>query len=313
MLLSRAEMTFDFGGARLDCGRDQALLGWMMNQFLYGEVTGIQCGHWLYDAPDLDAARFFARQAVEEFQHVDNFLRILELLHEKPAQAHGMVRFLTSGMMPATFEEHVCLEMAQGEGFVLLALYALIDTLKLDGERGADGAGIREILLRAVKQEERHVAFGERRTQAALAQAKLRGLLRLQLLGLSLVSMWGVLRLGAFMRDRLPREHEVLKQLPEFLAFTQVCAEQRLLRMGVLAKPLKDTGALERALALAVAYGGGLLLSAGRFVRRLWPFGGRTRVTDTYLSDPELATRMLSARAGRRPASEDDEDAAAVA
>ena len=67
MLLSRDEMTFDWGGARLHPERDRAVLGWVMNQFLYGEVTGIQCGHWLYDAPDLDAARFFARQAVEEF------------------------------------------------------------------------------------------------------------------------------------------------------------------------------------------------------------------------------------------------------
>ena len=71
MLLSREEMTFDFQGARLEPVRDRELLGWVMNQFLYGEVTGIQCGHWLYEAPDLDAARFFARQAVEEFQPIE--------------------------------------------------------------------------------------------------------------------------------------------------------------------------------------------------------------------------------------------------
>src|SRR5437660_12647814 len=108
MLLSREEMTFDFRGAKLDPIRDRDVLGWMMSQFLYGEVTGIQCGHWLYEAPDLEAARFFSRQAVEEFQHVENFVRILSLLGEKPARANGMVRFLTSGMMPSTFEEHVC-------------------------------------------------------------------------------------------------------------------------------------------------------------------------------------------------------------
>ena len=135
MLLTREEMTYDFGGARLDPHRDRALLAWMMNQFLYGEVTGIQCGHWLYDAPDLEAARFFSRQAVEEFQHVDNFLRILSLLGAPPARVHGMVRFLTSGMMPGPFEEHVCLEMALGEGFVLMALYGVIDTL---GPRGGN-------------------------------------------------------------------------------------------------------------------------------------------------------------------------------
>ena len=42
MLLSREEMTFDFGGAKLDPTRDRELLEWMFNQFLYGEITGIQ-------------------------------------------------------------------------------------------------------------------------------------------------------------------------------------------------------------------------------------------------------------------------------
>src|SRR5438067_7249609 len=209
MLLTREEMTFDFGGARLDPVRDRQLLGWMMNQFLYGEVTGIQCGHWLYDAPDLQAARFFSRQAVEEFQNVENFLRILEHLGESPATAHPMVRFLTSGMMPSTFEEHVCLEMALGEGLVLMALYGVIDTIAHEG--------IRTILQRAVKQEERHVDFGERRTMAAIRS---RPSLRRRLLGLSLVSLWGVRRLGAFMRSRLPADHQVLSRLPAFLEFT---------------------------------------------------------------------------------------------
>ena len=34
----------------------------MFNQFLYGEVTGIQIGHWLYDAPDVDAAKFLCEE-----------------------------------------------------------------------------------------------------------------------------------------------------------------------------------------------------------------------------------------------------------
>src|SRR5256885_8395634 len=189
MLLSREEMTFDWSGARLHVAHDRAVLGWVMNQFLYGEVTGIQCGHWLYAAPDLDAARFFARQAVEEVQHVDNFLRILDLLGEKPAAPHRGVRFLSTGMMPSNFEEHVCLEMALGEGFVLMALYAVIDTIDHDE--------IREILERAVRQEERHVDFGERRTREAVAR---RPGLRRPLLGLSLVSTWAVRRLARFLR-----------------------------------------------------------------------------------------------------------------
>ena len=79
MLLSRAEMTFDFKGATLDPVRDRELIEWMLNQFLYGEMTGIQVGHWLYQAPDVDSAKFLARQSLEEMQHVDNFLRIMAM------------------------------------------------------------------------------------------------------------------------------------------------------------------------------------------------------------------------------------------
>jgi hypothetical protein len=302
MLLTRAEMTFDFGSARLDPQADKAWLGWVMNQFLYGEVTGIQCGHWLFEAPDLEAARFFSKQAIEEFQHVENFVRILELLGEKPAAVHPLVRFLTTGMMPDSFEEHVCLEMAQGEGFVLLALYALIDTLPQEGAPGtpaAAGAAIREILLRAVKQEERHVAFGERRTQALLAGGARPGL-RARLLGLSLVSLWGVERLGGFMRTRLPQGNPVLAQLPAFLAFTRRCAETRLLRMGVLERPLAETSALAKAWALFAAYPLSLALGLLRLPLRLLPRGldpfANRRLTETYLGDPGLDARGRAAR-----------------
>lgn len=271
MLLSREEMTFDWGGARLDPVRDRAVLGWMMNQFLYGEVTGIQCGHWLYAAPDLDAARFFARQAVEEFQHVDNFLRILDLLGEKPAPPHPLVRFLSTGMMPHTFEEHVCLEMAMGEGFVLLALYGVIDTI--------DHGGIRAILVRAVRQEERHVEFGERRTAQAVRR---RPALRQRLLGLSLVSTWAVRRLGRFLQRKLPPDHPVLARLPEFLEFAVDCGQLRLRRMGIFEGTAADLSPLRKAAAVAYACGAGL----AALPLRLLP---RRRLTETYLRDPAVA------------------------
>jgi hypothetical protein len=271
MLLSREEMTFDWGGARLDPARDSAVLGWMMNQFLYGEVTGIQCGHWLYAAPDLDAARFFARQAVEEFQHVDNFLRILDLLGEKPAAPHRLVRFLSTGMMPATFEEHVCLEMAMGEGFVLMALYGVIDTI--------DHEGIRKILARAVRQEERHVDFGERRTALAV---RWRPALRRRLLGLSLVSTWAVRRLGRFLQRRLPADHPVLARLPEFLEFAVDCGQLRLRRMGIVEGAVADLSPLRKAAAVVEAFGSSL----AALPLRLLP---RRRLTDTYLRDPAVA------------------------
>ena len=281
MLLTREEMTFEFKGGKLDPVRDREMLEWMFNQFLYGEVTGIQVGHWLYDAPDFEAAKFLARQSLEEMQHVDNFLRIMTMLGCQPKPAHGAVRFLATGMMGGSWAEHVALEMAQGEGFVLMAFYAMIDSL--DHKPSVD------ILRRAVKQEERHVEFGEQQTMKAIEG---KSWLRRRLLGLSLVSMWGVTRLAGFMQKRLPADHEVLTRMPEFLALSNRCAETRLRRMGVLDRPLAELGRARRAALIAEAYGGKLLGGLGSVVTgvlRLLPFWPkRKRLTDTYLSDPHV-------------------------
>src|SRR3954470_18224938 len=115
MLLSRQEMTFDFGGARLVASRDRQILGWIFNQFLYGEVSGIQCGHWLYRAPTLNAASFLAKQASEELSHVRRISRVLSLLGERPEKAQWAIRVLATGMMGRSWGEHVALEMALGE------------------------------------------------------------------------------------------------------------------------------------------------------------------------------------------------------
>jgi bacterioferritin (cytochrome b1) len=288
MLLTREEMSFDFGGAKLDPVRDRELLEWMFNQFLYGEVTGIQVGHWLYDAPDMEAAKFLARQSLEEMQHVDNFLRIMTMLGCQPKPAHPVVRFLATGMMGGSWAEHVALEMAQGEGFVLQAFYAVIDTL--DHKPSVD------ILRRAVKQEERHVEFGELQTRKAIEG---RGWQRRRLLGLSLVSMWGVRRLARFMGKRLPKDHPVLRHLPAFLAHANRCAELRLRRIGVLDRPLEQVSGARRAALVIEAYGGkalGGLLSLATLPLRLLPiWPKKKRLTDTYLRDAHVTGYQLPA------------------
>jgi len=282
MLLTREEMTFDFAGAKLDPTRDHELLEWMLNQFLYGEVTGIQVGHWLYDAPDMEAAKFLARQSLEEMQHVDNFLRIMAMLGCQPKKAHGAVRFLATGMMGGSWAEHVALEMAQGEGFVLQAFYAVIDTL--DHKPSVD------ILKRAVKQEERHVEFGEAQTMKAIEG---KPWLRRRLLGLSLVSMWAIARLANFMKSRVPPDHVVLSHLPAFLAHANRCAEMRLVRIGVLDRPLAELGGVKRAALVAEAYGGkalgglGSLLLTPLKILPFWP--KKKRLTDTYLLDAHVS------------------------
>lgn len=286
MLLTREEMTFDFGGEKLHPVRDKDVLAWATHQFLYGEMTGIQIGHWLYQAPDLEAARFLSRQAVEEFQHVGNFLRILSILGAKPEPAHPVVRFLATGAMPDTWEEHVAMEMAIGEGLVLQAFYALVDTV--------DHEEIVAILKRGVRQEERHVDFGEKRTMKAI-QGK--PWLRRRLLGQALVTLFAVGRLESAMKKRLPMEHPVLRSLPEFVRFALSRMELRMLRMGLLDRPLDEISASERALLVAGAYAGKTAATAKHrlFIEPLRKVGlfREKRLTDTYLDDPLVKDGLL--------------------
>jgi hypothetical protein len=276
MLLSRSEMRFDFGGARLDPIADRAVLRWMLSQFLYGEVTGVQVGHWLHAAPDLESARFLARQAVEELQHVGNFLKIMQLLDVTPEPAHPVLRFLATGMMGDDWAEHVALEMATGEGFVLTAFYALIDTLD---QREAVG-----IMERAVRQEEGHVTFGEQRCMRLIAE---KPELREQLLGANLIWMWGVRQLSNYIDKHLPREHPVLSQVKPFLQHALRCSELRLVRMGMCERPLSELSRAEHARFLFAALRGKVVNGASRFWRR------PVRLTDRYLSDPYLK-RLLT-------------------
>ncbi len=262
-------MTFDFGEARFEVERDRDLLVWIFSQFLYGEVTGIQVGHWLYRAPTLDAANFLARQAVEELSHVDRFRDILRHLGGAPVPAHRAVRFLSSGMMGDDWAEHVCLEMALGEGYVLTVLYGLIDTIEHEE--------IRAILRRATKQEERHVAFGESETLKALTA---RPRLRRRLTGLSLWSLFGVSALARAVEARREREHPVLKCFPEFLRHVRSTTELRLARLGLLEGPVARIPFVARWSKMMAS-------AAGHGVRRIWP--SRVRLlTRTYLSDERL-------------------------
>jgi hypothetical protein len=286
MLLTRAEMTLDFHGAKLRPEQDRELLQWMCNQFLYGEVTGIQVGQWIYDAPDLESARFLAKQAIEEFQHVGNFLRIMHMLGLTPGEAHPIVRGLATGMMADGWAEHVALEMATGEGFVLMAFYAVIDTL--------DHPESVAILERAVRQEESHVDFGEQQTMRLIAGNPA---LARRLLGLTLVWRFGVEQLSRFMQKRLP-EQPVLERLPEFLALALACNEARLLRMGLCDRPLAELSIARKSALIAEAYAGKTAFGLAKLARA--PFalvpglGGKKRLTETYLDDPAVRAALSS-------------------
>ncbi|HEY1909075.1 MAG TPA: ferritin-like domain-containing protein [Myxococcaceae bacterium] len=267
MRVSREEMRFDFGGARFRLPRDRELLGWIVDQFLYGEVTGIQVGHWLYAAPSLEAATFFARQASEELAHVRVFLRIHALLGTKPGPAHPVIRFLSTGAMGTDYAEHVATEMAVGEGLVLAVFQALIDTV--------EAPEVVRLLEAAARQEERHVAFGETETTRLLAE---RPGLADDLLGANLLSLLTLPRLARFIQRRLGTDHEVLRHTEAFLQHVVRLTEVRLQRLGILRGSLRDLGWARR----------GWLVTRAYVRHQLNRLRRPRRLTDTYLSDPLL-------------------------
>jgi hypothetical protein len=281
VLLTREEMTFDFGGARFDPEADRAVLGWLLNQFLYGEVAANQIGEWLYEAPDLESARFLARQAVEELQHVDSFIRIMALLRTEPGPAHPIVRFMVTGLKATSWPEHVALIMAAGEGMVLMVFYALMDTL--DHQQAV------EILRRAARQEERHVDFGERQTMRVLDG---RLALKRRLLGLNIASLWAVRRLGGSMERRFATSlSAVMRQLPAFARAVASTHELRLRRMGLLDRSLAEMPVWRQIALVAEAHAGKLFGRAARLLAtplRALGVLPRRRLTDVYLADPAL-------------------------
>jgi hypothetical protein len=269
-------MTFDFGGARFDLERDRKVLGWVFSQFLYGEVTGVQVGHWLEVAPDFDAAQFLARQANEEMAHVKLFLRVLGELGEQPQPPHRALKFLATDFAGATFDEHCALEMALGEGFVLCVIYALIDTIPVDE--------VRRLLIGLSRQEEGHVGFGEEQTRRAVQEEPR---LARHLLGLALVSLLGVGAIARYSAKRFA-DHPVLREAPSFLKHTERVTELRLRRMDVLDRPLSSLGRAERATLVAAA-------SARRYGRALNPLRRKPApLTKTYLKDPGIRARLSS-------------------
>ena len=98
--------------------------------------------------------------------------------------------------------------MAQGEGFVLLIFYGLIDTI--------DHPEIHKLFSHAAPQEEEHCAFGERETMKAVAANPK---LRRHLLGINLAGLSIARRFAHKLARFIPFDpgHPVLKRFPDFI------------------------------------------------------------------------------------------------
>lgn len=272
MLLSREEREFDFGAARFDLENptDRRLLGWIFNQFLYGEITGIQCGYWLYNAPTLIAAQFLARQATEELSHVKRFLKILELIGENPAPPHRAIRFMATGMMGGSWGEHVTMEMALGEGLVLTLFYAMEQTIS--------DPQVQKLITSALKEEESHVAFGERESQAWLEEHP--GDRKL-FLGQVLLQWWAMKVIKRFVLRKLIQisgsEHPVFRQFSEFYDHVIRVLETQVELLGISPFPLREMGVFEKVTLVGT-------LPVRKFLSKLRK--RQKKLTTSYLEDP---------------------------
>lgn len=268
MLIPRERLQFDLKGAKFDLSdpKDKDFLGWVFNQFLYGEITGIQCGYWLYRAPSLKAASFLAKQASEELSHVKRFSRILKLIGVSPSPPHPAIRFLSTGMMGGSWGEHVTLEMALGEGLVLDVFYVLSQAVP---------ENLQKILESAISEEETHVSFGEKE---AIQWLKSHPTDRNAFLGMTLIQRKFLTLLKRYVGKKSKEfpNHPVLSQVEPFFDQLIQNYEDRIQKIGLSSVSLQRISLLRQ----------GFLMSSVFFYKIRWKFKKKKLLTSTYLKDP---------------------------
>ena len=176
--------SFDFGGARFDFDAepDREILRFVLSQALFGEATGVYCGRSLYAAETLEAAQFYVKQARQELSHLQLFADIFRTLGLSPEPPHWVIRVLAAHN--DYYPLKVLMEHALGEGMVLdIFRDVLLQTLP---EHDPRSASIQKKLRVVCKEEEEHVAWGEKETRRLLAEnpslgPAFYGLLELQL------------------------------------------------------------------------------------------------------------------------------------
>lgn len=214
-------MAYDFQGATLDMNdpKDRELLRFILSQALYGEATGVYCGKSLYAAVSLEAARFYLRQARQELNHLELFAEIFRKLELTPEPAHWVVRLLSAHNN--YYPLKVMMEHALGEGMVLdIFRDVLLQVLPDSDPRMPD---IKKKLAVVCKEEEEHIAWGEKETVRLLAahpwlRTPFYGLLELQLLVAPLIVR--------AVQQRA--DHPVLRHLPGFIQHVR----EKLWRQG---------------------------------------------------------------------------------
>ena len=262
------ESGYDFGGATfdLDAPKDREVLRFILSQALFGEATGVYCGKSLFSARSLEAAQFYVRQAKQELGHLKLFADILRELELEPIPAHWTLRLLSSHNN--YYPLKVLMEHAIGEGMVLDVFKdVLLQTLPDSDPRVPS---IKKKLRVICREEQEHVAWGEKETARVLAERPYLkpaffGLVELQLAVIPLV-------VERFQDDF--SDHPVMRQLPAFLEHvrSRVLAQGR--RLGYV--PARAPSRLARASAM----GFGVAVYARSQLAR-----SRSKLDKTYLKE----------------------------
>lgn len=263
-----SEPGYDFGGATFDLNNphDRELVRFILSQALYGEATGVYCGKSLYAARSLEAARFYLRQARQELNHLELFAEIFRLLELQPGPAHWVVRLLSAHNN--YYPLKVLMEHALGEGLVLdIFKEVLLQTLPDSHPAVPD---IKKKLRAVCKEEEEHVAWGEKETRWALEQ---RPWLRTPFYGLVLLQLAVAPLILRPFRAQMAG-HPVLSHLPSFVDWVTQRVRRQARDLGVL--PAVEPGLPGRAFAMLA----GVLLFARSQLAR-----GRSTLDRSYLHE----------------------------
>lgn len=238
-----AEPGYDFKGATFDLTLegDRQIVRFILSQALYGEATGVYCGKSLYSAGSLEAARFYLRQAKQELNHLGTFAEIFRILELEPEPAHWVVKLLASHNN--YYPLKVMMEHALGEGMVLdIFKDLLLQTLPDSDPRVPL---IKKKLRIVCREEQEHVAWGEKETKRILSemphlQLPFYGLLELQMAVVPLLTK-------AF--SKRTAGHPVLEHLEPFLEFVRLRVYEQGKQLGIV--PATRPGFARRQAAIA--------------------------------------------------------------
>lgn len=263
---------YDFGGASFDLEKfeDREIVRFILSQALFGEATGVYCGKSLYAAGSLEAARFYLRQAKQELAHLQLFADIFRSLDLKPLPAHWVVKLLSSHNN--YYPLKVLMEHAIGEGMVLdIFKDLLLQTLPDSDPRVPL---IKKKLRLVCREEEEHIAWGEKETRRLLAEqpwlkTPYYGLLELQMSVLPML-------VRAF--EKRAGDHPVLVHLPGFLAHVQRRVYEQGKKLGFV--PDERPGLAKRGAAM----GFGLAVFARSQLAR-----SRSRLEKIYIEELGLS------------------------